>query len=82
MTHASTYAWHNGEIVEREKAAPSIASISFHLGTNVFDGMMAYWNHDRYYIHRVEEHLLRFRLGAERMGLTFLVRRANGDRHR
>ncbi len=71
MTQASTHAWHNGEIVEREKAAPSIASISFHLGTNVFDGMMAYWNHDRYYIHRVEEHLLRFRLGAERMGLTF-----------
>jgi branched-chain amino acid aminotransferase len=71
MTHASTLAWHNGQIDDRENGAPSIASISFHLGTNVFDGMMAYWNHDRYYVHRAEEHLVRFRLGAARMGLAF-----------
>jgi branched-chain amino acid aminotransferase len=71
MTQASTHAWHNGQIADRERGAPSIASISFHLGTNVFDGMMAYWNHDRYYVHRAEEHLVRFRLGSERMGLAF-----------
>jgi branched-chain amino acid aminotransferase len=46
-----------------------VASISFHLGTSVFDGMMAYWNVDHYYIHRAEEHLVRFRQGASRMGL-------------
>jgi branched-chain amino acid aminotransferase len=35
----------------------------------VFDGMMAYWNRDHYYVHRAEEHLHRFRQGAERMGM-------------
>ncbi len=69
MTQASTYSWGNGQIKEREKGAPSVASISFHLGTGVFDGMMAYWNRDHYYIHRAEEHLVRFRHGAARMGL-------------
>ena len=72
MTQASAYAWCNGEIRERENGAPSVASISFHLGTGVFDGMMAYWNEDHYYIHRGEEHLVRFRNGAFRMGLNIL----------
>ena len=68
---ASTWAWFNGELVPRETGAPSVASINFHLGTSVFDGMMAYWNNDHYYIHRAHEHLERFRLGAERLGLSF-----------
>ena len=72
MTQASKFAWCNGEIRERENGAPSVASISFHLGTGVFDGMMAYWNHDHYYIHRADEHLVRFRHGASRMGLSIL----------
>jgi branched-chain amino acid aminotransferase len=72
MTHASKYAWCNGEIREREEGAPSVASISFHLGTGVFDGMMAYWNRDHYYIHRAEEHVIRFRNGASRMGLSIV----------
>lgn len=70
-TLASRFAWHNGEIKEREGGAPSLASISFHLGTGVFDGMMAYWNRDHYYIHRGEEHLHRLRHGASCMGLTY-----------
>ena len=69
MTDASTYAWCNGDIKEREKGAPSVASISFHLGTSVFDGMMAYWNRDHYHILRAEEHLHRFQRGASCMGL-------------
>jgi branched-chain amino acid aminotransferase len=69
-TLASRFAWHNGEIKEREAAAPSVASISFHLGTGVFDGMMAYWNRDHYYIHRGEDHLERLRRGAACMGLA------------
>lgn len=69
MTRVSTHAWFNGEIVQRESGAPSIASISFHLGTGVFDGLMAYWNADHYYCHRAEEHLVRFRDGAQRMGM-------------
>lgn len=69
-TKASAVSWCNGEIRSREDGAPSVASISFHLGTGVFDGMMAYWNRDHYYIHRAEDHLVRFRLGAGRMGLN------------
>jgi branched-chain amino acid aminotransferase len=30
---------------------------------------MAYWNEDHYYLHRLEEHLVRFREGAARLGL-------------
>jgi len=70
-TCASTHSWFNGEIVEREAGAPSVASVSFHLGTGVFDGLMAYWNQDHYYLHCAEEHLLRFKAGAQRMGLQF-----------
>ncbi len=64
-------AWHNGKLVEREQAAPSVASHSLHLGVGVFDGIMAYWNGDRYYIHRLEAHLDRLRNGATKMGLQF-----------
>jgi branched-chain amino acid aminotransferase len=71
MTQVSTYSWHNGQIKEREQGAPSLASISFHLGTGVFDGMMAYWNRDHFHIFRAEEHLVRFRHGAACMGLDF-----------
>ena len=66
----STHAWYNGRMCRREDAAPSIASASFHLGTSVFDGMMAYWNRDHYHILRAQDHLARFRQGAERMGLA------------
>ena len=71
MTHVSAHCWYNGQIGDREKGAPSVASISFHLGTGVFDGIMAYWNCDHYYMHRAEEHLFRFRQGAACMGLVF-----------
>lgn len=62
--------WHNGRIVEREQANPSIASHSLHLGIGVFDGIMAYWN-DHYYIHRLDAHLNRLRHSAIQMGLGF-----------
>ena len=68
---ATPIVWHNGRLVEREQAAPSIASHSLHLGIGVFDGIMAYWNSDRYYIHRLEAHLNRLRHGATNMGLEF-----------
>ncbi len=64
-------AWHNGELVEREQAAPSIASHSLHLGVGVFDGIMAYYNSGFYYIHRLEAHLDRLRHGSLQMGLEF-----------
>jgi branched-chain amino acid aminotransferase len=64
-------AWLNGRLVTREEAAPSISSISLHMGTGVFDGLMAYWNKDHFYLHQSREHLERFKLGAARMGLEF-----------
>jgi branched-chain amino acid aminotransferase len=70
MTQVSAHSWCNGQIKAREEGAPSVASISFHLGTGVFDGIMAYWNRDHYYLHRAEEHLDRFRRGAACMGLV------------
>jgi branched-chain amino acid aminotransferase len=71
ITRASSHSWFNGTIGDREIGAPSVASINFHLGTSVFDGLMAYWNDDHYYIHMGEEHLQRFRRGSARMGLNF-----------
>ena len=68
---ATAIAWHNGKLVAREQAAPSIASHSLHLGIGVFDGIMAYWNGDHYYIHRLEAHLDRLRHGSTKMGLEF-----------
>lgn len=68
---ATPIAWHNGRLVQREQAAPSIASHSLHLGIGVFDGIMAYWNGDHYYIHRIDAHLDRLRNGSTQMGLGF-----------
>ncbi|MBZ8181974.1 aminotransferase class IV [Oscillatoria salina] len=56
--------WHNGKIIPREQAAPSIASHSLHLGIGVFDGLRAFWNGDRYYIHALDDHLTRLQENA------------------
>ena len=64
-------AWHNGNLVPREQAAPSIASHSLHLGIGVFDGIMAYHNQDHYYIHRLSAHLDRLHHSATQIGLTY-----------
>ena len=69
MSRVSSYAWWNGQIVPREQSAPSVASISFHMGTGVFDGLMAYCNDTRFYLHRAEEHIVRFKAGAAAMGM-------------
>lgn len=71
MPVVSELAWVDGELVPREQGAPSLASSTFHMGTGVFDGLMAYWNDDHYRLHRVEEHLERFKTGAARMDLPF-----------
>jgi branched-chain amino acid aminotransferase len=71
MPVVSELAWVDGALVPREQGAPSLASSTFHMGTGVFDGIMAYWNEDHYHLHRVEEHLERFKTGAARMDLPF-----------
>lgn len=71
MPVVSELAWVDGEVVPREQGAPSLASSTFHMGTGVFDGIMAYWNEDHYRLHRGREHLERFKTGAARMDLPF-----------
>lgn len=63
--------WLNGEIRNSSEASPSIASVNVNLGTSVFDGMVAYWNRDHYYLHELEAHLSRFKIGANAMDLPF-----------
>jgi branched-chain amino acid aminotransferase len=65
----SELAWVDGRLVARELGAPSLASSTFHMGTGVFDGLMAYWNDDHYELFRAREHLERFRAGAAHMDL-------------
>lgn len=71
MHDVSAFVWLNGEIAERQEASPSISSVSLHLGIGVFDGLMAYWNGDHYYIHKGTEHFTRFCEGSARMNLRF-----------
>ena len=71
MPVVSEVAWVDGAIVPREQGAPSLASSTFHMGTGVFDGIMAYWNDDHHTLHRGREHLERFKAGAARMDLPF-----------
>lgn len=71
MPAVSDLAWVDGQLVPREQGAPSLASSTFHMGTGVFDGIMAYWNGDHFHLHRVREHLERFRTGCARMDLPF-----------
>ncbi len=71
MPVVSELAWVDGELAPREQGAPSLASSTFHMGTGVFDGLMAYWNGDHFHLHRAEEHLVRFKSGAARMDLPF-----------
>lgn len=71
MSAVSDQAWVDGQVVAREVAAPSVASSSFHMGTGVFDGLMAYWNEDHWHLHLADQHLERFVAGCEKMRLPF-----------
>jgi branched-chain amino acid aminotransferase len=65
----SEWAWVDGQVIARERAAPSVASSTLHMGTGVFDGIMAYWNADHWYLHLGREHLERFIHGCQKMGM-------------
>ena len=69
MSVIGAQAWVDGRILARESAAPSVASSTFHMGTGVFDGLMAYWNSDHWHLHLGRRHLQRFALGCRRMRL-------------
>jgi branched-chain amino acid aminotransferase len=67
---APDQVWFNGRIVPIDSAAPSVASNTLHLGTAVFDGMMAYWNEDRWNLHLLDGHVARFTRGSANMDLA------------
>jgi branched-chain amino acid aminotransferase len=69
MSSLAPRAWKNGQIENVGEIGPSIASISFHMGTGVFDGMLAYPRKGGHHIFRGEEHFARFKASAEKMGL-------------
>jgi branched-chain amino acid aminotransferase len=65
----SDWVWFNGRLTSPEHASPSVASNTLHLGIAVFDGIMAYWNGDRWNCHLIDDHLDRFLAGSGKMGL-------------
>lgn len=70
MTEISQALWLDGRLVTGAAADPSVASGSLHLGVAVFDGLMAYWNGDRWNLHCGLDHMRRFRTGSDRMDLV------------
>lgn len=52
-----------------DHGAPSVASNSLHLGSSLFEGIMAYWNTDHFYVFHAEEHYDRFLRGAAQMDM-------------
>jgi branched-chain amino acid aminotransferase len=68
--NVSAEAWLDGDLVPLERAGPSVASSTFHMGSGVFDGLMAYWNHDHWHLHLGSRHFERFCAGCRRMDLA------------
>lgn len=70
MTTFTDQLWLNGEIVSQTQAGVSVSSHSLHYGVGVFDGLMAYWNDDHYYLHYGDEHLERMLVSCAHLGLS------------
>lgn len=55
--------WMNGKLVEQAQATLPVNSAAVFYGTNVFEGLRAYWNEQagELYCFRLQEHFVRFR---------------------
>ena len=64
--------WMNGTLVEQGQAVLPVNSAAVFYGTNVFEGLRAYWNEDDGEIHcfRLQEHFVRFRESMKMMRFT------------
>jgi branched-chain amino acid aminotransferase len=69
MSELLPLVWHNGAVVPVAQAGPSIGSISLHMGTGVFDGLMAYWTGTEHRLFRPQDHFARFIDSAGKMGM-------------
>ncbi len=71
MSELLPLVWLNGELLPAGATSPSIASISLHMGTGVFDGLMAYWTGAEHLLFRANDHFSRFAQSAKNMGMPF-----------
>lgn len=54
------YVWHDGEIVEWNKATVHLMTHALHYGTSVIEGIRAYATEDNLYVFRLYDHMKRF----------------------
>src|SRR5207248_2609327 len=61
--------WMNGRLVAQDQAVLPVNSAAVFYGTNVFEGLRAYWNADdgEVYCFRLQEHFVRFRESMKMM---------------
>jgi len=61
--------WMNGRLVVQDQAVLPVNSAAVFYGTNVFEGLRAYWNADdgEVYCFRLQEHFVRFRESMKMM---------------
>lgn len=69
MSDVAPVVWRNGAMIGINEASPSIASISLHMGTGVFDGMMCYWANGSHHIFRGADHFDRWIASSARMNM-------------
>jgi branched-chain amino acid aminotransferase len=64
--------WMNGRLVALDQAVLPVNSAAVFYGTNVFEGLRAYWNADdgEVYCFRLQEHFVRFRESMKMMRFT------------
>jgi len=64
--------WMNGRLVPQDQAVLPVNSAAVFYGTNVFEGLRAYWNEDDgdVYCFRLQEHFVRFRESMKMMRFT------------
>ena len=64
--------WMNGRLVAQDQAVLPVNSAAVFYGTNVFEGLRAYWNADdgEVYCFRLQEHFVRFRESMKMMRFT------------
>jgi branched-chain amino acid aminotransferase len=64
--------WMNGRLVAQDQAVLPVNSAAVFYGTNVFEGLRAYWNADdgEVYCFRLQEHFVRLRESMKMMRFT------------
>ncbi|HRF94207.1 MAG TPA: hypothetical protein PLZ51_03390, partial [Aggregatilineales bacterium] len=59
------YIWHNGELIEWEKATVHVTTHAIHYGSSVFEGIRAYATDDGPAVFRLHDHTKRLTVGSK-----------------